>query len=203
MNLKFHKKGFTLIEILVTVGIMSMIVGLLGAFQADIFSFNNIIQTGIRNQSEAKKIIRPFSNEVRSASVSNLGSYPVAESASSTFAFYSDIDGDGLKEKIKYFLDGSDFKKSVIKPSGQPLEYDEENEEIIRVIQDVINQDIFEYYDSSYDGTASSTKLVQPVVTSDVRLIKITILIDSDPNRPPGAVEITTQVSIRNLKDNL
>jgi len=36
-----------------------------------------------------------------------------------------------------------------------------------------------------------------------VRLVRITIKIDEDPNRPPAALTSTTQVSIRNLKDNL
>jgi len=36
-----------------------------------------------------------------------------------------------------------------------------------------------------------------------VRLVKITIVIDKDPQTPPGPMTLTTQISIRNLKDNL
>jgi len=197
------KKGFTLVEILVSVSIFAAIIVFIGGFQSDVFSLNRIIQSGLQNQSEAKKIIRPFANEVRSASNSNLGSYAIAEATPASFTFYTDIDKDGLRERVKYFMDSGEFTKSIISPTGQPLVYDSEDEQIIKVVRDVINYDIFEYYNSSYDGTASTTSLSQPVVTSDVRLVKVTLVIDSDPNKPPAPIEITTQVSIRNLKDNL
>ncbi|MFW5887537.1 MAG: type IV pilus modification PilV family protein [Bacteriovoracia bacterium] len=202
-KLKQKNKGFTLIEILISIAILVAIISLVGAFQADVFSLNGIIQSGLQNQSEAKKIIRPFANEVRSAAPSNLGSYPLIETASTTFSFYSDTDSDGLREMIKYSLDDGTFKKTSITPTGQPLEYDVDNEETIQVIEDVTNTDIFTYYDSNYDGATSSNPLPQPVTNSDVRLVKINLIIDSDPNKPPEPIEITTQVSIRNLKDNL
>lgn len=198
-----YKKGITLVETLVSVAVLVAIIVFIGAFQSDVFSLNNFIQTGLQNQSEAKKIIRPFANEVRSASQSSLGAYPIAESTPTSFSFYSDINGDGLKEKINYFLEDDIFKKSTIEPSGQPLEYNEDNEEVIRVVHDVTNTDIFEYYDSTYDGTASSTALIQPVTNSDVRLVKVRLVIDSDPNDEISPIEVSTQVSIRNLKDNL
>ena len=201
--LKTKQKGFSLIEILVALGIFSLIVVAIGLFQRDVFSLNNILQVGLKNQNEAKKILRPFANEARSASQSNLGSYPLATVASTTFSFYSDIDNDGLKEKVRYFLDDTTFKKGVIKPSGNPLTYNEEDEDIVRVVHDVVNVSIFSYFDESYDGTASSTPLAQPVTPSDVRLVQVEIVIDSDPNKPPAPLPVTTQVSIRNLKDNL
>lgn len=198
----YERSGFTLVEILIAVSILSLILGFVGAFQADVFSLNRFIQTGLQSQSDAKKIIRPFANEVRSAAPSNLGAYHLAETATSSFAFYSDIDNDGLREKVRYYLDGSDFKKSVIKPAGQPLVYNQANEKIIRVVENVVDDNIFEYFDSNYDGTASSTALVQPVNISEVRLIKIRLSIDKDLGAPPGPIEVMTQVSIRNLKDN-
>jgi len=197
------KSGFSLVEILVAVSILVGILALVGSFQADVFSLNRIIQAGLQNQSDAKKLVRPFANEVRSSAPSNLGAYPIAESATSTFSFYTDLDGDGLRELVRYFLEGNDFKKGVIKPTGQPLVYDENSEQIIRVIHDVVDTVVFEYYDSNYDGTASSTALTHPVAPAQVRLVKVTMIIDSDPNKPPAPIEITTQVSIRNIKDNL
>ncbi len=200
---KIKEKGFTLIEILISIGILTLILGLAGAFGSDVFSFNRILQTGLRNQEEAKKIVRPFANEVRSSTQSNLGAYAIAETTSTSFSFYTDIDGDGLREKLRYFLDGTEFKKGIIKPTGQPLEYNPLDEQIIKVIHDVVPGTIFYYYDSNYDGTAYFPELIQPVAPYAVRLIKVILTIDADPNQPPAAVEITTQVSMRNLKDNL
>jgi hypothetical protein len=40
-------------------------------------------------------------------------------------------------------------------------------------------------------------------IQTNVRLIKINLMIDVDPNRAPVIKTYTSQVSIRNLKDNL
>jgi type II secretory pathway pseudopilin PulG len=204
MDIKLKRNtGFTLMETLISVFILSLILIALSSFQSDVFSLNRILQSGLQSQSEVKKIIRPFSNEVRSATPSNLGAYPIANSDSNEFSFYTDIDGDGLREKIRYFLEDTEFKKGVIKPSGNPLVYDSADEDIIKVIHNVQNTDIFTYYDSNYDGTASSTPLSTPVSPVEIRLVKIEITVDEDPNKPPAPLTVTTQVSIRNLKDNL
>jgi prepilin-type N-terminal cleavage/methylation domain-containing protein len=203
MKNKFKiKKGFSLVEILVAVFITSLIIAAVGAFQRDVFYLNDVIQSGLTSQNDARKIIRPMVDEVRSASESSLGSYPLAITASSTFAFYSDIDNDSLKERVRYFLDNGDFKKGVIKPSGNPLTYNSSNEKIIEVVHDVINTDIFTYFNSSYDGTSSSTPIAQPVSPAVVRLVKIELIVDKDPKRSPAPITVGTQMSIRNLKDN-
>lgn len=199
---KEANRAFTLVEILVAVAIFSLIIVAIGSFQADIFSLNTIIQAGLENQNEAKKVIRPFANEVRSASQSNLGAYPIKLASSTAFTFYSDIDNDNLKEEVRYFLEDGNFKKSVIEPSGEPLSYNPSDAQIINIVHDVTNANIFEYYDSSYDGTSTSTPLAFPVTPSDVRLVKVQLIIDSNPDKPPAPLYVTTQVSIRNLKDN-
>ncbi|MFT5179784.1 MAG: hypothetical protein ACI8V7_000339 [Candidatus Paceibacteria bacterium] len=196
-------KGITLIELVISISIFTLILGAYGAFQNDIFSFNSIIYSGLKSQNEAKRIIKPLANEVRSASISNLGSYPLETVATTTFVFYSDIDNDSLKERVKYFLDGEHFKKGVTKPTGSPLEYDLDNEDIVNVVENVVDGVIFEYYDETYNGTATSTPLTQPVTPFEVRLVRIKLVIDEDPLNPPAAVTVETQVSFRNLKDNL
>ncbi|HMO78862.1 MAG TPA: prepilin-type N-terminal cleavage/methylation domain-containing protein [Candidatus Paceibacterota bacterium] len=202
LDFKKTKKGFTLIETIVSVFVFSLIIVAVAGFQSDVFSLTRFIQTGLQNQSEAKKLIKPFVNEVRSATPSSLGSYPIEKASATEFIFYSDIDNDGLKERMRYFLDGTDFKRGVLKPSGNPLGYNLSQEQITKVIRDIIPQDIFYYFDSNYDGQ-NSQSISQPVNPSEVRLVKVVLVIDSDPNQPPGPIEITTQVSIRNLKDNL
>ena len=114
---------------------------------------------------------------------------------SQSFTFYSDIDNDSLKEKIRYYLSGAILKKGVIKPNGNPLQYNPANEITKEIVHDVTNggMAVFNYYDKYYDGTTAP--LSQPVNVLDVRLVKITLMTASQT--------FTTQVSIRNLKDNL
>jgi prepilin-type N-terminal cleavage/methylation domain-containing protein len=199
-----HNNGFTLIETLVSLVIFSLIVVAMGAFMRDVFFFNNVLQTGLTNVSEARKVLRPFTNEVRKAQPSDKGAFAIDTAGTSTFAFYSDIDADGSREKIRYFLDGTDFKKGITEPSGDPVLYDEADEDIVNVIQNITGTStIFSYYDSNYYGsTTASSALPQPVTTSDVRLVRIDLMVDANPGRAPSLLTITTQATIRNLKDN-
>ena len=95
-------KGYTLPEIIITITILTVVIGAIGAFQSNIFSLSRVIQTGINNQYEAKKIIKPFANEVRGAVSSQNGSYAIEEVGTSTFIFFSNIDGDQKIEKVRY-----------------------------------------------------------------------------------------------------
>ena len=139
-------------------------------------------------------------SEIRTASVSSNGAYPIDQATVSSFTFFSDINNDNLREKIRYFLSGSTLQKGVIQPTGNPLVYNPANEKI-SILASGVTSLAFGYYDKNYDGTTAALSF--PINVPVVRLVKITVTIDQDPNRPPGPMTFTTQVSIRNLKDNL
>lgn len=195
------KSGFTLIEVLVSIFILTLIGLAVSSFFKDIFSFNRIISGSLTAQDEARRALKTMSAEIRTASPSSLGAYPLAQTATSSFAFYSNIDGDSFKERVRYFLEGTTLKKGVIKPSGS-LTYNPANEIITELIHDVANvaTSTFSYYDENYDGTTQA--LVEPINISVVRLVQITIVIDKDSTQPPGPMTLTTQINMRNLKDN-
>lgn len=198
-------RGASILEIIIVIGIVALIGVALGSFQGDIFYLNSVIQNGLSADEQARTIIRPMLDEIRSAQQSSLGAYPIKEAAPSSFTFYADINGDGLVEQVRYFATGTSFKKGVIIPSGNPLVYATSTETVTTLVSSLGNgtSSVFEYYDSSYNGSATSTPLVQPVSLLAVRLVKITLKVDVDSNRSPTPRLITTQVQIRNLKDNL
>lgn len=197
------KQGFTIIEILVSIFILTLIGLAVSSFAKDIFSLNRITSDSLTAQDETRRALKTMSAEIRTASPSSLGAYALAQSATSSFIFYSNIDEDSLKERVRYFLDGTTLKKGIIKPSGVPLTYNPVNEVISELTHNVANAttSIFSYYDKNYDGTTQP--LVEPIDIATVRLVKITIMIDKDPQMPPGPMTLTTQISMRNLKDNL
>lgn len=195
--------GFSIIELLV--GIFALVLIGIAAitFQKDVFPMNTFFSNSIAAQGEARKTLKTISAEIRSASPSNVGSYPIEQTTATSFIFYSDTDNDQLKERIRYFLDGPTLKRGVIKPSGIPFVYNPGSEVISELIHDVVNgaTAVFNYYDKNYNGTTEP--LTEPIDIVAVRLVKITVIIDRDPSKPPGPMTLTTQVSIRNLKDNL
>jgi len=197
------KSGFSVIEVLVGIFIIILIGLAVYSFQKDIFSLNRTISGSLAAQDETRRALKSMSAEIRTASPSSLGAYALSQTATSSFTFYSNIDDDSFKERVRYFTDGSTLKKGVIKPSGTPLTYNPANEVISELTHDVANTvtSIFSYYDANYDGTTQS--LEEPIDIAAVRLVKITIVIDKDPETPPEPMVLTTQISMRNLKDNL
>ncbi len=196
------RSGFTLIEVIVALCIFLLIGLTILSFQKDIFVINMTLSDSIATQTEIRKLFKSISSEIRSASISSTGGYPIAYANATNFTFYSDIDNDGFKERVRYFVDNDVLKKGIIKPSGNPLSYNSANEVISIVINNLINdsQPVFEYYDSSYDG--SSLSLSEPIDLLAIRLVKITVKVDKNPSRPPGDITMITHISIRNLKNN-
>ncbi|HEY4480242.1 MAG TPA: type II secretion system protein [Candidatus Paceibacterota bacterium] len=196
-------KGFTLLEIVIVIAIASAIFMAVFYFGESIFSWNSASQKNLSAQSDARKILKTITRELRSASPSSLGAYPLSQAGASSVTFFSNVDDEPDKEQIRYFLDGNELKRGVIKPSGFPLTYNPANENLSTLIRDINNglNPVFEYFDSTYTG--ASDPLLQPVQPTQVRLVRITVYIEKDPNKSLGPVVATSQVFLRNLKDNL
>jgi hypothetical protein len=156
-------------------------------------------------QGEAKLAMRRLIAELRTAEPSNTGTYPIELATKDNLIFYSDINNDGKRERLRYFIDNKILKRGQVSVSGQPYVYDLATESVSTVINDIINVNnlVFSYYDHNYDGTASSSPLVEPVPVESIRLIKVEFLIDANSEQAPVPIYLTSQVMMRNLKDNL
>src|SRR4051812_13245134 len=125
-NLKFSK-GFTLIELLVSIAIIAFVTVTATTFQKDIFSLNFSLQASLNAQLDARHVVKVMVAELRKTSPSDLGAYPIALASSTGVIFYSDVNNDGLKDQVRYFLTGKTVKKGVTAPSGNPLTYNPAN----------------------------------------------------------------------------
>jgi len=196
--------GYTLMEILVVLFIFSILLVGAETLYTNTVNNNTTMTNSLNAQADVRKAFVAMVATIRTSSQSSSGAYAIDTASSTYFAFYSDLNGDGLKEKVRYYLSGKILKQGVIKPTGNPSVYNPANETITTLVKDIANtaaQPIFYYYDDFYNGTTSPMSM--PITIANVRLIKIDLLIDHDPLKPPAAQEFTTQVSIRNLKDNL
>lgn len=194
-----YRAGFTLLEILVAMGIFLLIIAGVASFLQTIFRSQYVISTQVTTQKEARRTIEDFVKEVRNASISSIGAYSIAQASSTSFTFYSDIDFDTYKEKVRYFMEETNLKKGVIKPAGTPLTYNPATETLSVVAHDLIaGQTPFVYFDKNYNGIGNP--LSQPVNIAQIRVIKITIIIDQRPNISPEPLTVSSQVEVRNLK---
>lgn len=202
MNYSHAKKGMTLVELMVSVAIFAVISIVIATFSSNVFSLNSVVQNGLTAQQDARQVVKKIAAELREASPSASGAYPIEIASTSEIIFYGDADNDGSKEKIRYYLSQLTLKQDIVKPTGNPPVYSG-GTTTRNIINDVRNAttSIFTYYDNNYDGTTAALSF--PVDIPSIRLIKINLAIDRDPYRSPVPIYVNTQVTIRNLKDNL
>lgn len=184
-------------EILVVVGILIFLGGAIATFQVDVFRFNKTAQSGLSTNYEIRQTLKKFTADLRTASPSSVGSFPLAETASSSLTFYANIDTDPAIERVHYFVSSSTLWRGVLKPTGSPLVYSG-SETLETAVTGVLSDSVFTYYTTGEVGT--STLLYVPVNQQNVRLVHLSLSVDKDPLKPPATTYAETSVLIRNLK---
>ena len=195
------RRGITLVEVLVSIGIFSFLIIGITALLLTSWKYNQIVWEQLKTQNEGRKVIRDFVNDLRVASLSSIGAYPIESASSTEIVFYSNIDSDTLKERVRYFLSGRTLGKGVIKPTGSTLSYNSANETFVDIAHDLVTSTVLlSYYDSNFSG--SQTKLTSPIDVTKIRVVAISLTLEEDPNASPVPFFIESKVMLRNLKDN-
>lgn len=203
MQYKIRTTGFSLIEILIVLGILTLLVGIATLLLRDTFKFNRSISDSLSQNIEARHALKLMSAEIRETSPSSLGTYALEQAATSTFVFYSNVDNDPEKERIRYFIKNNALIRGVINPTGSPLGYTA-TESTSTLVTSLLNNSttpVFSYYTDAYAGTGSP--LSAPFDINVVRLVKIMMYTQNLVGTSTNPNIYTTQVSFRNLKDNL
>ncbi|MFZ2189310.1 MAG: type II secretion system protein [Candidatus Magasanikiibacteriota bacterium] len=200
---KTKNYGFTLLEVLVAMGIFILVAMSASWFIIHGFRYNAIVWEQLDKQNEGRKVLQQVVDTVRKAEESSVGGYPISTSTNYQLSVYANIDDDSYREKVRFWLDGITLKRGIIKPSGSPLNYSG-TEQVVELAHDVVNisknSPLFLYYDESYDG--SGIALAQPVELTDVRVIRVQLELEKDPTATPVPLHVESVVSIRNLKTN-
>lgn len=191
------QQGFTLIELLVSLGIFILFIGPVAWFVSKTFLYNKIILEQLQTQNESRKALQHFVADVRTASASSIGSYLIEQATPFSITFYSNVDTDAIRERVRYFLEATNLRRGILKPSGQPLHYTPAEEIVTTMIESVANTStpIFTYFDGLH------TPLPEPVTRTDIRIIRMHLQIEEDPSLSPTPLSSETQVKIRNLTD--
>lgn len=204
-NRYFKQRGFTLIEVLVTVSIFIVLVFGVSAMLNDIFVNSNQQLLSMSNIDQARLALSAFTNEVRNATTGSDGSYPLNQAGDSQIVFYSNFrTNNGAIVRIRYYVSGDTLYRGVVLPAGNPLSYNLSSESVKPVATGISSTSapVFYYYDGSYDG--STDALFQPVNINRVRFIKINLMVLNQitPN-DTSTFPITAGAVIRSVKDNL
>jgi len=205
INHKSQIYGFTLIEVITTIAIFVLLAYGTLALVSDLI-FSSSRQSGLLSGSDqARKTASGIINELRNASTSSTGAYPLAEALDDQLIFYSNTDGGSDIERVRYFVNAGALYRGLLKPLGSPLTYNPANETVDVVQNDLGNgsSPMFYYYDDSYDGTFDNY-LLQPVNINDVKHIKVKLeIINTGGITNANTYTVTAEATVRNLKTNL
>jgi prepilin-type N-terminal cleavage/methylation domain-containing protein len=193
------QKGFSFMEVVVVIAIFTVI---LGALVSSITFFYKSNRHAIEQTfaiGSARRGIELMVRDLREATYSDEGSYPVISITDNSVTFYSDVDTDSNIEKVRYFLDSGDLKKGVIHASGDPLAYT--GTEAISIISDNVqneieNTPIFLYYDTNGDAVTNTAS------TTDVAFVKVNLIINTNPTQSPNDFTLRSSATLRNVRVN-
>src|SRR3989344_6943726 len=83
-------RGFTLVEALVAAALVAGLAVAVGTLFRAGFSLRQTIDASLTIGHDARSLLRPFADEVRSAGAGADGSFPLAETVTFYFTFFSD-----------------------------------------------------------------------------------------------------------------
>ncbi|TSC96332.1 MAG: Uncharacterized protein Athens101410_46 [Parcubacteria group bacterium Athens1014_10] len=196
-------RGFTLTEIIIAVSLLTLVVLMVCSFIIQSYRTWDLIQIQGGAQEQIKTELNKITKEMRKAQMAETGAYPIKEASPLSLTFYANIDSDPEIEQIRYFPQGTNLIKGIIKPTGNPPAYS--SEEQIKIIASSVRNDdenpIFSYFDENYTG--AEEPLSYPLEINQIRLIKINLIVDVDTEKNPPPYILETEVNLRNLKTNI
>lgn len=200
---KLNDRGFSMLEMIVVLGLFIMF----SAAMAELLIWGNhgkdIVFEQLSKQNDGRIASQSFLNDLRRSSYSSIGAYPIELAGANQIIFYSNIDTDSWKERVRYFVATTTLRRGITKPSGNPLSYNSVDEVVTDVAHDLNNTTtIFYYYDQNYDGISNTSSMSFPVDIAKVRMIGIKLWLDLRPNVSPAPLFIEGKTEIRNLKSN-
>lgn len=197
---RHRRSGFTLVELVVAMAIVAVVAVLFMRLSRDITDSTLRFSGSLVTQQSIQATLEVMIPEIRSIAQSNDGAFPISAAATSSFEFYSDIDRDGLFDRVRYFLSDTTFKKGVIEPTGSPLTYATSNEVVRDLVYNVVPAvQIFSYYDSTATSS-QSTALPLPIDPLLIKTVRISLFANQGTASKPSIVGVNNEATIRNLR---
>lgn len=192
-----NNTGFSLVETILVVAISTFV------FLAMVSAINFFYRTNDYSVQQAAAItsarrgVENMVRDIREASYSNNGAYPVLEMSTSSFTFFSDIDQDEMVEQVRYFLDGTDFKLATTKPTGNPPSYTTGTENI-QIVSDNVrnnaqNEPVFRYFN------AAGQEMTDLEKREELAFVRVEVIVNVDPNRKPENITLHSSATMRNV----
>lgn len=204
MNRAMHYlslRGMSLVELIVAIGIMSIVMLGMSAFLASIWRTQSFTMRTGQASFEASRGVEGMVDLMRNAQTGADGSFPVVRATATEFSFFADENHDGKIERVHLFYDESTTPKTikygVTDPTtATPPTYPASDDSVSAIASSVVNdasEPVFSYYDSA------NTLLSATPTLSTVRMVHVSIMVSPNNSASSNAVEISSFASLRNL----
>ncbi len=203
----YRREGFTLIELLVVV----LLAGIISAAVIGVlFSLTGVFNsqgTRIVNQDDARTAINQVARYIRMAtsSADNQTSQTnsIATALPQDIEFYCDLDGDGIAEKARYYLQGTSLKMQTVEPTWvltpSPhyayLAYTTNGSVVQNAVMNGASP-VFTYF-KEVSGTMVAFTPNTAALRQQVVTIGISLTVNEQPKLARGNVQLATNVEIR------
>jgi len=196
------KRGFSIVETVVVISVFSVVMIALVSLTIYFYRSNAYSVEQSFAVNSARKGVEVMVGDIREATYSDEGAYPIVDAGHYFFEIYSDIDRDNNIEKIRFFVEDGLLKMGSVKSSGDPLTYNDDDEVVSIISEHVRNVDnnipIFRYYDSS-----GGELLNLSLNITNIAYVKVNLIVNVNPNRLPNEFTLKSSATLRNLKTNL
>ncbi len=197
-------RGFTLVELIVALfGFVILVFGVV-ALVSNVFFASTKQANLLADSDSARSLSNKIINELRNASLSAVGAYPLDTAGAQSLIFYSNVDTDADMERVRYFVQNGKLLKGIINPSGNPLSYNSANERILTVQDNLANGNspLFYYYNGAYTG--KEAPLAQPLNVTEVKTVKMDLrILNKAGVTNTNYYSVVTSGVMRSLKTNL
>jgi type II secretory pathway pseudopilin PulG len=191
-------RGFSIIETMTVISVFTLVMVVLSA---SVISFYRTNAYSIEQSSaveSGRRGVDKLTRDLREATFSDEGSYPIVEIASNSITFYSNIDSDSGIEWVRYYLDGSTLYREIRKASGTPLRYPSTPGEVSVISEHVRNplqnMPIFRYFDTE------GNQLTEYTSVASVSFVQVNLVVNVNPQKLPNEFVIRSSATLRNIR---
>lgn len=179
-----HTRGFTLIEMVITVALTTLIMTALGSLLVFFYRSNaNVLQQASASM-EARRGIDTTLRAIRGAQYAADGSAPISTAATSSIVLWTDTDNDDTLEQTAFTLTNGTLTRTVDGASAVSISTSVTNS---------TSTPVFRYYDSA------GVELVAPITTKNIASVQTTLSVQIDPLRSPE-ITLSGRATLRNKK---
>lgn len=206
-NIQIKLKGLTLIEMMMSIAIFTMgIAGFTLLFSKTWKTNSYVLEMG-QSSMNASQGVNKIVDYIRRVKQADDGAYPVKSAEDNDLVLFSDYDKDGITERLHFYKSGQNILMGVTNPTVTlPKTYPSGDQQTVTLVSNVVNavnEPIFHYYNRDYPGDTVNNPLTMPVTShlADIRMIKIFLQVNTNPNKLPNNIKIQSFAEMRNLND--